>query len=157
MAGGNIATVSLHKNFHFFNIKYTIQQEDASLPVFIFAIKEEMKMKTITDYFKVRGSGPKYPGRAAVVEALHRGEKVKLQFDRDVKDQLIVVNPETREAVGCIPPIVCKSDCEIEEKYDLLECFVDLGFAMPIAVKSLRQANSILLEVNVVIPETVAI
>lgn len=112
-------------------------------------------MRNNKDWFCARGGGSKYPGKPAVIEALQRGEKVALAFSRDEHDQIVVVNPDTHEFVGCIPPLICPDDPKREDQYDLLECFVDLRMATPIAVKKSR--DNIMIEVEVVMPEQVAV
>ena len=112
-------------------------------------------MRNSNGWFCARGSSSKYPGRPAVIAALQRGEKVSLAFGRDEHDQIVVVNPDTREVVGCIPPLVYPNDPEREDQYDLLECFIDLRMATPIAVKKSR--DNIMIKVEVVTPEQVVV
>lgn len=104
-------------------------------------------MKTIKDCFQLRGRSIKYQGREYVVESIAQGKQVNLMFGRDEHEQIVAINPITNELVGAVPPIVCDARPELEDKYDLLECFVDLGLATAVATKVKR--DNIVIEVSV--------
>lgn len=94
-------------------------------------------MRTITSDFTVRGRWTEFPGKETVVEKIRSGEKPILRLDRDEDGQIVLINPETDEEVGLIPP--CP---HYEDNYDLLECFVDLGLAMDaVATKVIKKKH----------------
>lgn len=82
-------------------------------------------MRTITSEFMVRGRWTEYPGKEAIVNAIRAGEKPILKLCRDEDGVITLINPETHEKAGQIPP--CP---HYEDDYDLLECFIDLGLTM---------------------------
>lgn len=82
-------------------------------------------MKTITSEFMVKGRWTQYPGKEAVVNKIKSGKNPVLKIGRDEECQIVLIDPETNETTGCIPP--CPG---YEDDYDLLECFVDIGLTM---------------------------
>lgn len=106
-------------------------------------------MDIIKDRFSLKGKKAHYPGRETVFNNLSNGTTIPLQFSRDEYDKIIAINPATGETVGFVPLVVCPDHPEIEEKYDLLECFVDMGLAKPTAIK--RRRDNIIIEVKVIV------
>lgn len=82
-------------------------------------------MRTITSEFMVKGRWTQYPGKEAIVTRIKNGEHPVLKLTRDEEGQIVLLNPETNETAGCIPPVPA-----YEDEYDLLECFIDLGLTM---------------------------
>lgn len=82
-------------------------------------------MRTITSEFTVRGRWTEFSGKEAIVGKIRAGEKPILKLERDDDGEIILINPDTNEEVGLIPP--CP---HYEDEYDLLECFLDLGMVM---------------------------
>lgn len=82
-------------------------------------------MRTITSDFTVKGRWTQYPGKEAIIARIKNGEHPVLKLIRDNEGQIVLLNTETNETAGCIPPVPA-----YEDEYDLLECFIDLGLTM---------------------------
>lgn len=106
-------------------------------------------MRELKDIFALKGKKSHYPGREIIFNNVANGVPVPLTFSRDEYDKIIAINPVTGETVGFVPLVVCPDHPEVEEKYDLLECFVDMGIAKPTAIKKRR--DNIIIEVSVLV------
>ena len=94
-------------------------------------------MRTISSVFVVRGRYTEYPAKERIVKRLKSGEKPILSLCRDEDGYIVLINPDTGEEVGQIPP--CP---HYEDDYDLLECFIDLGFAIDvIAISTTKKTH----------------
>jgi hypothetical protein len=84
-------------------------------------------MNTITAEFTAQGRFTKFSGKQAIINRLRNGELPELNIGRDEKCQVILIDPETSEAAGCIPPNPSYGD-----NYDILEAFIDTHTPMRI-------------------------
>lgn len=73
--------------------------------------------------FNVQGKARHFPAMAIVRDRICNGETVELRFDIDtVKNQIVLILPETGERAGCIP----KNPREAES-YAILRPLVEQG------------------------------
>lgn len=84
-------------------------------------------MKTMTAEFVVQGRFTRFPGKEAIINRLLNGEHPELKIGRDDDGRVILINPETNEASGCIAP-----NPSYENNYDLLEAFIDTNTPMDV-------------------------
>ena len=106
-------------------------------------------MKNMTAEFVAQGRFTRYAGKQAVIQALKRGEHVNLIFGRDVGGQIVLINPETSETVGCIAP-----NPSYGENYDLLEAFIDTDTTMDVvAIETCGKDHHFRIQVTVAVDD----
>ena len=84
-------------------------------------------MKTMTAEFVSQGRFTRFPGKEAIINKLLAEEHPTLKLGRDDEAQIVLINPETNETAGCIPPNPSYGD-----NYDLLEAFIDTNTHMDV-------------------------
>ena len=101
-------------------------------------------MKTITSEFVAMGRFTRFPAKEAVVQSVKDGNHVDLSVGRDDEGQVILIDPNTQEAAGCIPPNPSYGD-----DYDLLESFIDLGLPMKAKAAKHTKTNHYRVQISV--------
>lgn len=90
-------------------------------------------MKTMTAKFYAQGRLTRYPGKQAIINAIKEGKKPHLICKYDEDGQIVLVNPETNETAGCIPP-----NPRYGEDYDILAACIDMNLGMDVIAVELN-------------------
>ena len=93
-------------------------------------------MKTMTAEFVAQGRFTRFPDKEAIIKRLLNGEHPTLDIGRDEEGQIVLINPDSGETAGCIPP-----NPSYGENYDLLEAFIDLEMPMEIVATKTTKAD----------------
>ena len=106
-------------------------------------------MTTMKARFYTQGRFSRYPGRQAIINAIKNGERPRLKCQYDEDGQIILVNPDTNESTGCIPP-----NPSFGENYDILAACIDLNLDMEVvAIATNGKDKHYIVEITVPITE----